>query len=186
MRRSILLCQGVLLASAMLMSIPSVVHAGAESGFYIGGSVGSSNQDVDSSVVSIDDDASGTKIFAGYNIGLVPFLDLAVEGSYVDFGEISSPVSGGAASVDTTGFDAFGLLGFKMGPFGFFAKVGLINWESETQVVGVKTDDSGSDAAYGIGVRFQLGSIAVRAEYEVFDIDKLDTDFASVGASWTF
>jgi outer membrane immunogenic protein len=185
-KRSILLCKTALLASAMLVSIPSVVHAGAESGFYIGGSVGSANQDVDSDEVSIDDDASGGKIFAGYNIGLIPFLDLAVETSYVDFGEISSPVTGGAASVNTTGLSAFGLLGFKLGPLGFFAKTGLINWESETRVVGVKTDNSGSDAAYGIGTRFQLGSIAVRAEYEVFDIDKADIDFFTVGASWTF
>jgi hypothetical protein len=47
-------------------------------------------------------------------------------------------------------------------------------------------DDSGSDPAYGAGVRFQLGSLALRAEYEVFDIDVAEIEYVSVGAAWTF
>ena len=175
-----------MLGSALLISLPSAAWAGSKSGFYVGGSVGSATQDFESPEFSIDDDASGSKVFVGYNLGLVPLIDLAVEGSYVDFGKITSPVTGGNASSEVTGFNAFGLAGFKLGPVGFFAKLGVINWESEALFLGVKTDDSGSDAALGIGARFQIGPIAVRAEYENFDIENSETDFFSIGASWTF
>ncbi|RUM94496.1 MAG: porin family protein [Thiothrix sp.] len=177
-------------SSLLLLSLSNLTWAGSETGFYLGGSVGSA--DLDGSIrdgntdVNIKDDDNGYKIFAGYNFGVVPLIDLAIEGSYVDFGEGASSIQGTDATVGVIGWDAFGVAGFKLGPIGVFAKAGAIAWDSESKVVGNKLDDSGSDPAYGAGVRLQLGSLALRAEYEVFDIEAAEVEYVSIGAAWTF
>ena len=185
-------------SSLLLLSLSNLAWAGAESGLYLGGSLGSANldgsfrADFDDSfqdgVTDVDftDDDAGYKIFAGYNFGVVPIIDLAIEGSYIDFGEGASEIQGRNATVGVKGWDAFGLAGIKLGPIGVFAKAGAIAWDSESEIRANKQDDSGSDPAYGTGVRFQLGSLAIRAEYELFDIEVAEIEYVSVGAAWTF
>ncbi len=155
------------------MASPAAVFAGADSGFYIGAGAGEASVKEG----SFDESDSAYKIFGGYNIGFIPLVDFAVEGSYVDFG---SP-SDGTGSVDVTGLNAFGLAGLSFGPFGVFAKAGMINWDLDAGPV----SDSGTDPAYGLGARFAIGSFAVRAEYEVYDLD-VDVDMITVSGVYTF
>lgn len=171
--------------SAALLLMSGIAYAGADSGLYLGGSLGTTSVDVDTGTANFDEEDSGYKIFAGYNFGLFPLIDLAVEGSYVDFGEVSSAQIGNA-DVGISGWDAFGLAGFNLGPIGLFGKMGMMAWESESDAVQKGLDDSGSDPAYGVGARFQLGSVSLRAEYEIFETDAADIDYFSVGAAWTF
>ncbi|MFZ5876600.1 MAG: outer membrane beta-barrel protein [Nitrospirota bacterium] len=162
-----------------LLLVSSTAWAGGDSGLYLGGSVGSSNIEVSGSGGSYDDNATAYKIFGGYNFGLVPLIDVAIEGSYVDFGTADG--AGGETSV--TGLDAFGLVGVNMGPISMFGKVGAVRWDTE---VSGAADESGTDPAYGIGLQFQLLSIAIRAEYELFTPEDVDIGLASIGASYTF
>jgi hypothetical protein len=177
-------------SSLLLLFLSSLTWGGAETGLYLGGSLGSS--DLDGSLrdgetdININGDDSGYKIFAGYNFGIAPIIDLAIEGSYVDFGEGASEIQGRNAAVGVKGWDAFGLAGIKLGPIGVFAKAGAIAWDSESKIPTHKRDDSGRAPAYGAGIRFQLGSLALRAEYEVFDIEVAEVEYVSVGAAWTF
>ena len=156
------------------LAMPAAVFAGADSGFYVGAGVG------DASVKEGDFDASDSayKIFGGYNIGFIPLVDFAVEASYVDFGKPSTSTG----SVEVTGLNAFGLAGLSFGPFGVFAKAGAIRWDMDSTF---SSSDSGTDPAYGIGARFAIGSFAVRAEYEVYDLDA-DIDMVSVSGVFTF
>lgn len=176
----------VLCVAVSLLFSP-MAWAGAESGPYLGVSIGTADQDYseNTDLEGLDDDASSGKVFAGYNFGLIPLLDIAVEASYVDFGEISSAI-GGTSNAQLSGIDAFGLVGLKFGTIGVFAKTGIINWESEVTTAGFGATDSGSDPVVGIGVRLQLGSLAARVEYEEFDIERADIALYSVGLSWTF
>lgn len=162
--------------STFSLAIPGTVNAGADSGFYIGAGVGDASIDNNS---GFDESDSAYKLIAGYNIGFIPFVDFAVEGSYVDFG---APGTVGN-NVEATGFDAFGLVGLNFGPVGIFAKAGAIAWDLDTSS---GFSDSGTDPAYGIGARFQLFSFAIRAEYEVFEFDNIDADLLSVSATFTF
>jgi len=166
--------------TAVCLASPATVFAGADSGFYIGGGVGDATVKDTSSNFDASDGAY--KIFGGYNIGFIPLVDFAVEASYVDFGKPSTT----AGSVEITGLNAFGLAGLSFGPFGLFAKAGMINWDSDA-TFGTTTSDSGTDPAYGLGARFALGPISLRAEYELYDVSGVsDLDMVSISASYTF
>ena len=163
-----------------------VAHAGSESGPYLGASVGSSVIDYQTSDIDLDDNDVGYKVFGGYNFGLVPLVDLAIEASYLDFGTQAGQAIGENLSLSTTGLMASGLVGLNFGPVGVFAKAGVINWDSELKFANSKSSETGSDPAYGIGAKFQLGSFQLRAEYELIDIDEVPIDYFSVGAAITF
>jgi len=181
----------ILLASVLLFS--ASVMAGSESGFYVGGSIGQAtvkdkgqtpnNEDFD-----FTEEDAGYKIFAGFNFGIIPLIDLAVEGSYVDFGKPSGTAADGSTvEIDLVGWDAFGLAALTFGPFSVFGKVGLLSWDSDVNFDGNTGSDSGSDSAYGLGAKFILGPIALRAEYEYFDVNELDDLYmVSAGLSYTF
>ena len=161
--------------SVTSLTVPAAAIAGADSGFYIGAGAG----DASIKEGTFDESDSAYKILAGYNIGFIPFVDFAVEGSYVDFGNPGTSTN----NVEVTGLDAFGLVGLNFGPFGVFAKAGAINWDLKSNS---GFSDSGTDPAYGIGAKFSFLSFAVRAEYEVFEFDKADSDMVSVSAVFTF
>ncbi len=157
-------------------TLSTSVLAGGESGLYIGGSVGTTEV----SEEGLDDSATGYKVFGGYNFGMVPLVNLAAEINYIDFGSFDSDI--GDVSVDVTAWTLSGLLGVDLGPVGLFAKAGYFAWDSD---VGSASED-GNDPAYGVGAKFQIGSFAVRAEYEIYEADEVDIDFYSVGAAYTF
>ncbi len=160
--------------------------AGADSGFYLGAGVGQASVgdiNIDGGEgFSFDGDDTGYKAIVGFNFGWIPLIDLAVEGSYVDFGKADDAGS----NVDADALAAFGVVGVNLGPIGIFGKVGAVNWDAKVSVEGVSADDDGTDPAYGIGARFQLGSFQIRAEYELFDIDAADVDFLSASLLYTF
>ena len=175
----------ILVFSLLLLSISNLAIAGKKTGPYLGGSLGYTLWDFTGNTVNFDDKDQGYKLFGGYNFGLIPMVDLAVEGSYVDFGKASATY-GTNLDVGLTAFDAFGLVCLNTGPIGIFGKAGKVWWNSDSNILTNLLNKSGNDMAYGLGVRFQIGSAAIRAEYEIYDIDVADVNFVSVGVSWTF
>ncbi len=178
-----------LLVFVATVSFSGLAFAGSESGFSLGGSVGSAKIDYSerTEAIEFDDSDSAYKVFAGYNLGMVPFLNLAIEGSYMDLGSQEGEILNTSGNkIETDGWAAYGLGGFDLGPVGLFAKVGYFAWDSDFKTILGDESNSGTDPAFGLGAKFQLGSFAVRAEYEMFDLDGVDIDFASVGASYTF
>ncbi|WP_096086889.1 outer membrane beta-barrel protein [Agaribacterium haliotis] len=166
----------VMAATGLLVMANSAL-AGKDSGLYIGASLASSSYDVVNSGGDLDETDTSYKVFGGYNFGLVPFFDIAAEVSYYDLGAISVDKK----DYSSTALAASALGAFNFGPFGVFAKYGFAQLDSDI------SDVDGTEDAYGIGARFQIGSIALRAEYELFDLaDDVDLDYASLGASWTF
>ena len=169
----------ILVFSLLLLSISNLAIAGKKTGPYLGGSLGYTLWDFTGNTVNFDDKDQGYKLFGGYNFGLIPMVDLAVEGSYVDFGKASATY-GTNLDVGLTAFDAFGLVCLNTGPIGIFGKAGKVWWNSDSNIL------TNLLSKYGLGVRFQIGSAAIRAEYEIYDIDVADVNFVSVGVSWTF
>ena len=190
MRKS-LLCLTVILFA---VAVPA---SALENGFYLGGSIGGSSLEVQDvaeefGAFRFSDGDTAFKLFGGFR-----FLNfLAVEAGYVDLGDptvVIASIEGDELEVQIglKGWDAFAVGLLPLGPVDLFAKVGVVSWDAD--IVAVLDDvidsdsDSGTDAAYGIGVALRLGKVALRAEGEQFKIaDAEDVYMFSVGATFTF
>lgn len=167
-----------------------------QNGFYLGASVGASTiavSDFDDDLGDIDfsDSGTGYKIFAGYRF--IHFF--AVEGSYVDFGSrtdtLDSDIGEIDAEIGVTGWDLFAVGVLPIGPVDLFAKVGGIRWGADIKAylddVSDGESDSGTDLAYGVGIGFRLWRLALRGEFEMFDVeDSDDVYMVSIGAAFVF
>ena len=181
----------LVLPPAIFLFSSTTVLAGSESGLYLGGSFGNASVSADVPTepdFKFDESDTGYKLFMGYNFGIIPLIDVAVEGSYVDFGKPSGTTSGGTKiDYELTAWDAYGLVGLTFGPFALFGKAGLVTWNSDDAYGALTGSESGTDPTYGLGVKFQIASFAIRAEYEYFDLDSFDDVYmASIGVAYTF
>ena len=180
-------------AALMLFSAQSK----ADTGLYIGGSIGQAGIELsDGAAVlptSLDEDDLGYKLFAGYNWQFT-ILSLGVEAGYVNFGKPSGDVPGiGVLEVETTGLNAFGVLGVQLGPIGVFGKYGVMSWDADATLDGIPDGGGldGSEPMYGVGAKIDIGSLGVRLEYEAIDLDadgvsESDVNMISLGLTWTF
>lgn len=180
------------LRTGLLVMMLAPFAANADSGFYIGGSVGSGQIEAelgDTGIPdlpsSIDEDDTAYKVFAGYKFDL-PVINLGVEAGYVDFGKPKVAVNVGNLEFDPTGFNLWGIAGIEAGPVDIFGKLGYIAWDVDARAPGESFSDSGSDIGYGLGIGFGLGPVQIRGEYEVYDIDEADVSMISVGVVYQF
>jgi hypothetical protein len=171
---------GVLAAAALVTLLLAPV-AQADSGFYLGASVGETSVDID----AFDESDSSWKAYGGYIID-VPVVDFAVELAYLDFGSPSGNVMQVPAALDATGLGAFGLVGIDFGIFGLFAKAGVVSWDADLNFGGLRDKEDGTDPGYGVGARLTFSSIEVRAEYEIFEFEDADVELATLGLVWRF
>lgn len=169
------------LAAALLVFATTSVFA-ADNGIYVGASVGQSDVTVSA--------GDGLPKFDGkdfsYKIifGVRPVDRFSAEVSYLSLGKPDDRTTGSA--VDTKGVSGFAVGYAAVGPVDLFAKAGLVNWDATVTSRGVRVSKrDGTDFAYGAGVQFRLLSLALRAEYERFELEK-GANLLSVGATWTF
>jgi outer membrane immunogenic protein len=176
-----------LLAGAAFFTLASINADAAESGFFMGGSIGTAAveanvNDLPDPAPVFDENDFGWKFLAGYDFALSDAFSLGIEGGYVDLGSPSADVLTVPVSLDPTGLNLYGTAGIDIGPVGLFAKYGFVDWEVDGSIGGIDFDDDGNDPAYGVGVRFTLGSVEIRGEYEIFDIsDVEDVTLLSAG-----
>ncbi len=174
-----------LLGLAVIGFSPAAV---AESGPFIGASVGTAAVsaelgDPDFGGIDFDEDDFAWKVYGGYAFDL-PLIDFGVELGYFDLG---SPSFDSDISIAVTGYSAFALAGVNLGPVGLFVKGGMASWDADLIVADLRGSEDGSDPAYGVGLRFTLGSVEIRGEYEAFDIEDTDDVYmATLGLAWRF
>lgn len=155
-------------------------------GFYLGGGVGyASVQDTAATPSGAEFDESDTayKAFGGYRFDVLPIVSLSGELGYRDLGNASA----GVREYGISGFDYSALAGVGLGPIELFARLGGFQYDLDKTVSGTTTSFDGSAPLYGVGVRFSLFGIGVRAEYELIDLDELDSlEMVSVSAMFEF
>lgn len=172
--------------AAALLTLPVLPAVAADNGFYLGGSIGQANVQIDNLTGNVlpDDDFDADDTAYKLIAGMRPLDWLAVEAAYVNFGEPDDTVAGFPLEAEGDGISAFAVGFLPTGPVDLFAKVGLIAWD--TKVSGIGFDDDGSDLAYGVGAQFRFLSLSIRAEYEKFEISDVDLDMISIGLTYTF
>ena len=178
--RANVLTRNLTAALALLASFPA---GAADSGWYVG--VGSGQAEIHEE--SANPNGPGTvaftarnplyRGFAGYRASAprspLPFLDVAAEAGYIDYGRSTQTVQGQNAQVHLHGLFVAGYLLFPIGPLDLFAKGGFLSWSSYKNIGGSTTDRSGSSALYGGGVGLRIGKIGIRSEYERADVSDL-------------
>jgi OOP family OmpA-OmpF porin len=168
---------------ATLATLLLTPAAFADSGFFVGGAYGT--LDIEDDGGSFDEDSAPYKIMAGYIFDM-PVFDIAIEVAYNDFGTQDGDVLLVPAELDATGLSAFVVGGFDFGLFGVFAKAGMVSWDADVNIGGLRGSEDGTDPAYGVGMRLTFSSLEARLEYEVFDFDDVDVDMVSLGLIWRF
>lgn len=173
---------------AGLFALSTAAQA-ADNGVYVGVGIGQATVEIDNlagiSSADFDGEDLGYKVIAGVR----PLDWLAFEANYINFGEPDDTLAGAKLRSEGDGFAGYALGLVAAGPVDLFAKVGVLAWDSEitNPDVGRLAEDDGTDLAYGVGLQFRLLSLGVRAEYEIFDIDDVDTaNMISVGLTYTF
>lgn len=203
-----------------LVAVPVAAGGRAEQGFYVGGGFGQSVfqtesvSDLESDLagagitgsIDVDDTDTAWKLFGGYQF----FKHLAVEGAYVDLGELKADINvtaplpvTGSAKFEATGFQvaAVGTYPFANG-FGIFGKLGLMYWDVETEVTATSgvasasasASETGLDPIAGVGARYQFqNNVGIRVEWERYfsvgdeeETDEGDIDFFSAGVYYLF
>ena len=174
------------LFAAALLTLPVLPAVAADNGFYLGGSIGQANLQIDDLTGGAlpDDDFDADDTAFKLIAGIRPLDWLAVEAAYVNFGEPKDEVLGFPLEAEGDGISAFAVGFLAVGPVDLFAKAGLIAWDSKIE--GGAFDDDGSDLAYGVGAQFRVLGLSIRAEYEKFEISDVDLDMVSIGLTYTF
>ncbi len=149
-------------------------------GWYLGASFGRSTIDI--GIIPKEPINVGYKIFGGYRLGA-----LAIEGGYLDFGDTSDDFLGLPLDMKLKGMDIAGLLILPLGPLDFFGKAGMMWWDYKLDSAGGSDSDNGSDSLFGFGAAIGVGSVRVRAEAEVFNVEAVDSvAFFTLGATFAF
>jgi OOP family OmpA-OmpF porin len=181
LKRSVLACVAV-----MLFAVAGTATAQG----YIGVGAGITTMDVCDDFTGLgltdcDDEDTGLKLFGGYKVN----PNFAVEGAWVDLGEILSLTGpGGTATVEIDGFQIAGVGTIPINPqFGIFGKLGAYMWDASGGGVASGVSDDGTDIMFGAGVMWNSSrQLGFRAEWERFDIDDENVDFLSVGVQFNF
>ena len=178
------------LCAVLMFSVVAFAPAASHADGYIGASVGQAYIEVDTGDPTIpenfDEEDFGWKAMIGYDFNLP--INIGIEAAYVDFGAPSGDVAGTQVEADANGFAGFGTITFDLGPIGIFGKYGVISWDADLTIDGFDAgSDDGTDPAYGVGVQFGLGSLDIRGEYEVYDIENAeDVGMLSIGLLYRF
>lgn len=179
--------KSLVVAAAALVCSLSVLHARAAGGLYLGAGIGESSVKENASAGNFDENATGYKAFVGYRFNMLPIIDLAAEGGYVDFGKPSKMLGAQEAQFKIHGAYAAGLLIFPLGPLDFYGKGGVISAKTESTIGSTTSSRTGSNGFYGVGAGFYVWKIGLRAEYERYLIKDVDrVQMLSVSALWQF
>ena len=166
-----------------------------DTGIYAGLSVGQAKTDFSDDGLDelFDGKDTAFKLFLGYRV-----LDwVGFEAGYVDLGEITLKGSQPGVTqfrLEEAGFNVFGVVYWDIAPVDLFAKAGFmvsqVHARTNTVFGPFDNSENSTDLAWGVGAQLRFDKLAVRLEYERFDLDAgsgfESPDMVSLGASWTF
>ena len=180
-----------LILSLVLAGAGALAQAAEVGQGYVSAFIGQSEVDVDYDVdVDIEGDDTSYRIGGGFRVN----ENFAVEGYYIDYGEIDDsifvPFFGDVeleAEATAFQFQAVGL--FPASPsVDLYGKIGLAIWDAELSAPGfADEDDDGTDLVFGFGANFNISKqFTLRAEYEIANFDDVDIDTIMIGVNVAF
>lgn len=184
------------LLGAFLTAAASPSGFAQESGAYLGGSVGQSKFkewcDTGGAPITLTackDTDTAWKLFGGYRFNRY----LAVEASYINWGEVTASAVSGGQPVDVAAeqksYGVAGVGSLRLGPsFEVFGKLGFVQTDQQTKRITPNpstVDRDETEFHYGLGLKYAFArNWAVRAEWE--NTEKLKVEMFSAGVEYRF
>jgi OOP family OmpA-OmpF porin len=162
---------------ATLVGLTLLATPALAGSFYLGINAGQATLKDTEVANRVDFDDIGGKVYLGYTFGRY----LAIEGGYMDFGDLKETFDSTQVEANLRGVHALAkatlpLLKF----FEIFGKGGLAYYENDVMLTPLmmgptKTEESGASFLFGLGLGFPIGKrITVRLESEQFNVDGAD------------
>jgi hypothetical protein len=165
-----------------LLLLPATAALAQETGFYVGGDVGTSTEHFKEVDFGANADNSGYKVAAGFR----PLPILAGEIDYVGFGRASSGIN----FVDTYGVSASALAFLPIPILDVYGRLGVMEWRTDgTSAIPFVPSfhRTGADLTYGVGAGAHWGGFGARAEYERYQVAGASTlQLLTLGITYTF
>ncbi len=171
----------------VLCALSSIAQTSAaaenQSYFYAGGGAGYGRMNGED-FTNNNNDLTKNKVSWKALVGMKMNNMLSVEGQYIDFGAANRNDD----RIKATGWTAGVMLDFlkdsSITPYG---KVGALFWDTDNRFNNISRNDSGTDATFGLGLRFALADhFALKTEYERFMMDHTDIDSVSATIQFNF
>ncbi len=142
--------------------------------FSVGGSIGSGFQDKSITSIQGEDFKFDGRDFAWKAYGAVDWRFIGIEGGYRDFGAIETASMDTTLTSQTTGGDLMAKGTFRLAILEIFGKAGGFFKRTENSLFRDNEDlgdaidklETGTSFIWGVGVGINLGTVALRAEWE--------------------
>lgn len=139
----------------------------AAAGTYVGAAIGQSR-------IAASDASFGSSQFIEHDTALKLTVGikgpLGLELEYLDFGKADGLLNGDAARGKLNSLAAFALVPIPdfVPVLDVYGKVGFARLDTSVNTALLDFDSRGTEFAWGLGLRYEFGSLGVRAEYERF------------------
>lgn len=161
----------------------------ADSGFYLGASVGSAELDDSFGGLEIDDTNTAYRLVGGWRFNNY----FAVEAGWQDFGDFEQTLTLDGQQLDISlGADGYtlGVTGsYPLGSrFELYGRAGAFFWDGEAEINAVGQSDPGDTNPYlGAGLGFALTeAFLVTGDFTRFDLEDTESDVWSIGFQFRF
>ncbi len=134
-------------------------------------------------------DNTAWKGFIGFKFPLIP---IGIEADYMDLGSESrdSALTSGHADAKAFGAFAVGYLPLPTPFFDVYAKAGAARWQLHGDITRPSLfalRDEGTEFAWGAGAQVHVSNVAIKLEYEHFDLRNTDgAKLYTLGAAFYF
>ena len=187
----------VMALSGVVASSPSFAQAkgpAADTGFYVGGSLGQASvNDFCDGLSNCEDKDTAWRVFGGYQAN----RNFSVEVGYTDLGEVSGSFGASTVKAAATALELVGIGSFPVtNELSLYGKIGIYRGETDVTGTGLfsgSVSDSNTDLTFGVGIRYDFSrNLGLRAEWQRYsdfggsDIGEADVDALSVGLVWKF
>ena len=172
-------------AAAFMMPLA----ASADSGFYIGGSVGSATLEEDFDGSNLDADNTAYRLVAGWQLNSL----LSLEAGYKNFGSFDDSVTVGGEPVDLSieadGWMLGGTASLPLGPaLSLYGRAGAFVWDADAEVNSIiegRADDT--NPYYGGGAKVAIGErLDLIGDWTRYELDDTESDVISLGFTLRF
>jgi opacity protein-like surface antigen len=175
------------LIATFLGAFFSIAAYPQEGGAYLGAALGQSKftKWCDPTLATCDDQDSAWKLFGGYRFNRY----IAVEGSYVDWGEVTAATASASVAADQHSYGIAAVGSLQVAPqLSVFGKLGILRTEQQTARITpapLTLQRKETELHYGLGVKYSVAkNWGLRAEWE--NTDKLKVQMLSIGVEFTF